>query len=138
MEGRIFVHDDIYVAPSPIHGYGVFTDSSIEKHTVVEECHLLTIPSYLGENSTFMVDYKFGYPGNGISEEYVLPLGYGCIYNHSINNNTAWCKHPEKKLFIFYTIRDVEKGEELCTNYGGHDYWKWKDSLKSNQTVSVI
>ena len=48
----------------------------------------------------------------------VIPLGYGCIYNHSDNNNARWTNHPKCKAFQFVAIKDIEAGEEICTNYG--------------------
>jgi len=132
---RLFVYEHIYVAPSTISGYGVFTEVDIPKHTIVEECHLITIPLSPNTNQEFMIDYKFAYPGDGVVDEIVLPLGFGCIYNHSDTNNTHWRKHPTKKLFQFYTTRDVKKGEELCTYYGGKEYWEWKQHVKSYTNI---
>ena len=48
----------------------------------------------------------------------VIPLGYGCVYNHSHNNNAKWINHPKCKAFQFMAIRNIEIGEEICTNYG--------------------
>ena len=48
----------------------------------------------------------------------VIPLGYGCIYNHCNNNNAKWVNHPNCWAFQFIATKDIESGEEICTNYG--------------------
>ena len=47
----------------------------------------------------------------------VLPLGLACIYNTSNTKNNAGWK-VEKETFTFYTVSDIEAGEEIRTFYG--------------------
>ena len=68
-------------------------------------------------------DYRFNYPTQGEIEELVIPFGYGCIYNHSNDNNAIWKDHPYYKAFQFIAVKDIEPGEEICTYYGGDSYW---------------
>ncbi len=127
----------VEVRTSPIHGYGVFAIDKIAKGEIIEECHLLTIPFKLGEFNSFLINYKFNYPSEGKLEEYVIQLGYGCIYNHSENNNAFWKTNLKNKTFEFIAQRDIEIGEEVCTYYGDATYW-WTVNQFSKEKVNLI
>jgi SET domain-containing protein len=105
-------------------GYGVFATEVIEAGEVIEECHLLTLPIERGEASGLLIDYRFCWPCGADWTEQVIPLGYGCIYNHSNNNNAFWQDHPETKAFQFIANRKILPGEEICTYYGDSTYWE--------------
>ncbi len=129
----------VEVKESPIHGMGVFAIEEIKAGEVIEECHLISLPFKPGEQSFFLYDYKFNYPAEGKVEEYVLPLGNGCIYNHSNTNNAYWRTHPHHKAFQFVAIKDIKIGEEICTYYGDEDYWKLVEGFKKkNIKLSMI
>jgi uncharacterized protein len=113
----------IEIKTSPGKGMGVFATEPIREGEVIEECHLIKLPTKKWEKSSLMIDYRFCYPMGDNWEDYVLPLGYGCIYNHSDNNNAMWRNHPIYRAFQFYAVRDIEPGEEICTNYGSGYYW---------------
>lgn len=122
----------ISVETSPGKGLGCFAIEDIYEGEVIEECHLLEIPgtSIRHDNSLF-VDYRFNSPTQGgPGAKQVLPLGNGCIYNHSDNNNAAWRNHPRYRAFQFYAIKDIKVGEEVCTYYGGDKYWEQRPHIK--------
>ncbi len=127
----------VEVGTSPIHGYGVFAIDKINKGEIIEECHLLSIPFKLGTFDSFLVNHKFNYPSHGKVEEYVIPLGFGAIYNHSDNNNAFWRTNIENKTFEFVAIRDIEIGEEVCTYYGDDTYWETVNKF-TKEKVKVI
>jgi hypothetical protein len=108
-------------------GYGVFATEAIKVNTIIEECRLISL--YRKSNAQIydriLPNYIFGYPKGSTWENAVLPMGYGCIYNHNIEPNTAWRDHPCRHIaaFQFFTIKDVAAGEELCTYYGDSIYW---------------
>lgn len=114
----------IEIKESPGRGLGVFATKKIFKNEVIEECHLLPLPVKAGESSNLFNDYRFNYPQSGKLQELVIPFGYGCIYNHSDNNNATWKDHPEYKAFQFIAIKDINPGEEICTYYGDSSYWE--------------
>lgn len=129
----------VEVKESPIHGMGVFAIEKIKAEEIIEECHLITLPFKPGEQAFFLYDYKFNYPAEGNVEEYVLPLGNGCIYNHSNDNNAYWRNHPEHKAFQFIALKDIEIGEEICTYYGDVEYWKLVEKFKrKNIKLSIL
>ena len=126
----------VEVRESPIHGMGVFAIEEIKKDEVIEECHLIDIPTlpieYNKIVAEFMHRFSFKYPADKklklVTE--VLPLGNGCIYNHSDNNNATWRDHPKYKAFQFVAIRDINIGEEICTFYGNDIYWDFQKRFK--------
>lgn len=121
---QINVPTKIEVKLSQGKGMGVFATQKILDGEIIETCYLLTIP----KEGNLLNDYRFLYPKRTLTE-YVIPLGFGCIYNHSDSPNADWLDHPEYKAFNFVAIKDIEIGEEICTYYGGDDYW---NSRKKN------
>lgn len=138
MDNKLIEPKKVEVRKSKIHGYGVFAKEPISAGEIIEECHLIKIPIKMGHIPEFMVEHKFGYPAGSVVQEHVLPLGYGCIYNHSDNNNAMWKNHPTKKLFQFYAIRNIEVGEEVCTYYGDERYWDTVNKLKEKTNETLI
>jgi hypothetical protein len=108
-------------------GLGVFATEKILKGEIIETCHLITLN--VSSDSTTLEDYRFMYPKN-TGSEFVIPLGLGCIYNHSNTPNADWADHPEWRAFNFVSIRDIEEGEEICTYYGGEEYWSLRPHTK--------
>ena len=125
---NLLVPTKIEVKPALGKGMGVFATDTIYEGEIVEECHLLTIPGNLESN--IFVDYRFVWPRGVNYIEYVLPFGYGCIYNHSYNPNLDWRNHPELKAFQFFALTLIEPGQELCTYYGDEEYWKHRPYIK--------
>jgi len=105
-------------------GWGVFATEKIFQYEIIEECHLIPLPIKVGQPSNLLVDYRFNWPHSGECLEQVIVFGYGCIYNHSNEPNASWRDHPNYKAFQFVALRDIEPGEEICTFYGGSEYWE--------------
>lgn len=123
----------VTVKTSPGKGLGCFAVAKISKDEVFEECYLLDIEPV--PNADLFKDYRFNYPHMGEFQGQVLPMGFGCIYNHNNTPNASWRDHPEwksleAKVFQFYALRDIYPGEEICTFYGGEDYWKHRTYTK--------
>jgi SET domain-containing protein len=114
----------LVVASSPIHGLGVFATQSISPGEIIEECHFITFDATADD--PIFNDYRFIV---GRSEKlgcvkYGVLLGFGGIYNHSENPNINWRHDTEKNCFTFFALVDINQGDELCSYYGGPDYWK--------------
>lgn len=120
---KLKVATKVEVKDSPGKGLGVFATNYILAGEVIEECHLVTLPIPNGEPSDMLIDYRFNWPQDSETQEQVIPFGNGCIYNHNDNNNAIWRDHPRYKAFQFVAIKDIHPGEEICTYYGGDDYW---------------
>lgn len=112
----LFLSEKIYVDNSPIHGRGVFTKELIQKGELIEECHYIKLDASFNSISDKLKDIVFFHSvtGNfGIS----VVLGYGSIYNHSDLNNATWKIDTDKDCYSFFAIKDINPGEEICTNY---------------------
>lgn len=111
------------VNQSPGKGWGVFATSPIFEGEIIEECPVLEIPRKAYQCvPDLLIDYVF----NSLLQNDipVLPLGLGCIYNHSNNPNAKWQLHPKNsKIFQFISIKEIKPGEEICTYYGDEEYW---------------
>jgi len=123
---KIYPPKKVYVAKSPVHGYGVFANEFIKEGEIIEETPLYDLKIPKGESSPLMNDYRFNWPQGSGSEwiKQVLPWGYGSIYNHSQNANANWRSNLERETFEFYAVRDISKDEEIFTYYGGVTYWQ--------------
>jgi SET domain-containing protein len=109
----------------PGKGWGVFATSPIFEGEIIEECPLLPIPKTVYQHiPDFLADYVFSGSEVDLENHPVIPLGLGCIYNHSNKPNARWQLHREdNKVFQFVSIKEIKAGEEICTYYGGEDYW---------------
>ena len=114
----------IYINKSPIHGIGVFAFAPIEKGEIIEVCPVVDIGLRKGESSKFLKDYRFNWPAgteNWFAQ--VMPLGWGCVYNHSDDPNADWRSIEDTFCFEYYALRKIKKYEEIYTWYGGPKYW---------------
>lgn len=102
------LQNNIIVKHSDIQGYGVFAGKDLLPEDIIEECHILLI-----DDHEDLCNYLFY--GDG---QHVLPLGYGCIYNHSDDPNAAFYFDPDRHLMIFKAIKPILSGEEIFTSYG--------------------
>ena len=110
----------IEIKESPNKGLGVFAKENISKGEIIEVCPLIKLD--VPHNSDVLDDYRFYYPRN-TAKDYVVVLGYGSIYNHNNQNNADW-RDGKPMTFEFFALRDIEPGEEICTRYGGPEYFK--------------
>tara|TARA_R110000744_G_scaffold315330_1_gene422223 strand:- start:316 stop:738 length:423 start_codon:yes stop_codon:yes gene_type:complete len=110
-------------------GWGVYARKYIKKGSLIERCYCINVSNSTDTTSDELMDYVFNYPKDTPAQqaEHVLPLGYGSIYNHDDNPNAAWrhCELP--MVFDFYALKDIKKGEEICTSYGSY-YWDFKEN----------
>lgn len=113
----------IVVKKSPVHGYGVFAATTLEKDLIIEECHALV---------TSISDPKLKNYYFTCLKKTIIPLGYGCIYNHSDTPNVGHSYDFDKNLLIFKTLRTINQGEELFSFYS--DTWFSSRKLKLRTT----
>jgi len=125
------VPNNLYVKWTEEKGYGVFSDKPIWKGQLIERCYCIKTGTPKFPVSGDLMDYVFNYPkGPSVDEGavHVLPLGFGCIYNHAEDNNAAWHNTPDLEFhFDFIAERDIPAHEEICTYYG-KDYWPQKQN----------
>ena len=115
-----------YIKKSDIHGYGVFAKEDIKEGDIVEQALCPTQilePKYIYidgkvtiENVDSMSSYRFAAPDS--LEYWVIPMGNAMCYNHNSEPNLEWTHSIEERFIVFTAIKDIKKGEELCTDYG--------------------
>ncbi len=95
----------------------VLADTDIAKGEIVEEAPVIVIPKHEMKyiNKTVLTHYEFIW--NEKTGEDAIVMGYGMVYNHSFEPNIEFYPNYEKKTMVFVALRDIKKGEELCSNY---------------------
>jgi SET domain-containing protein len=108
----------LYVAPSPLHGLGVFTDEAFASGDPIEECPVLVIPSPQREliDRTVFSGYYYEW-GQG---EGALALGFGSLYNHSYKPTARYDQADQGPVLIISAIRRISPGTEITINYNGN------------------
>lgn len=144
----------IYVGHSGAKGRGVFASSFLPAHTPLELAPSLLIPSpslWIHDTRDFRdappsVLRWYAFPFSSIEGYNLIALGNSMLYNHCTkeqsNTNFEIVRTevlPPKVLDAttrltafavrFYTIKDVQPGQELCWDYGA-SYWNGTDSRK--------
>lgn len=115
-------HQNIYIAESniPGAGRGVFAKNRLAEGTHIERCPviLLTKPEARSRlRKTELVNYYFLW--NDAPPRVAICLGWGSIYNHSFSPNAKFENNIAGRFMDFYTMRDIEAGEEIFVNYNG-------------------
>jgi SET domain-containing protein len=122
---RIHPSTKIYMAPSSIHGWGVFAERIIFEGDIIEECPFFDVGMKNGEVSPCVIDYRFNWPqGGGMQwEKQVVAGGFGSFYNHSDTANAAWRSNIERNTFEFVATKLIQPDEEIFVWYGDISYW---------------
>ena len=113
------------MAPSTIHGMGVFADKLIFEGDIIEETPIFDIGMKNGETSLCAIDYRFNWPqdSGGNWQKQVIAGGFGSFYNHSETPNAAWRSNLERGTFEFTAVKMIHPDEEITTWYGDSTYW---------------
>ena len=111
-----------------VKGFGVFTLDKINIGDIVETCYFLPI---YNSNINPLIDYLFQI--DNYTTKRIFPLGYGAIYNHSDSPNINW-KVKDDNFIEFYSLKEIEPGDELCHDYGPN-YWKTYWDIRKNRII---
>jgi SET domain-containing protein len=112
----LYRSNKIYVDDSYIHGRGVFASDFIKSGEILEECHFLELEKGM-QYPEILHNHFFAWP-KGIGEKLIICLGYGSIFNNSEEAaNADWQTDTKRNKVIFFSIKDIYKGEEIFTNY---------------------
>jgi hypothetical protein len=106
---------------------------------VIDISPVLILPTHESEGTT-LAHYTYTWPADGdvivphertselpgssttppeakVSRQ-ALALGLGSMFNHMRRPNVGWERDISRQSIRYYTLRDVEEGEELCISYG--------------------
>lgn len=109
----------IFVANSTVHGLGVFTKTHIPAQSIIEICPIIYLPpkDIPGVQKTELNNYYFEWDED--RKGGAIALGYGSIYNHSVEPNAYYDVDSDNKQLYILAFRNIVPGEEITINYNG-------------------
>jgi len=117
----IFSPQKIKVIDIAGKGRGVLATQNIKKGETIEVCPIIFLSkkevSFLEKESDIL---KFYYLIQPEINKFCLMLGYGSLYNHSLDNPNAEIDYDINKAenyLFFKAIKDINVGEEIVYNY---------------------
>ncbi len=112
-------HGGIRLGVVPGKGRAVFAARDFEKDELIELCPVLVLSpadaDAADETSLQPFFYEWGEDG----ESRGLPLGYGAIYNHSLEPNACSEMDYERNEMKVVALRPIRSGDEITVNYNG-------------------
>ena len=113
----------LYLADSSIHGHGIFADKDYFKGDTIEMCPYLIVNEDSIKEDCILHNYIFYSPSED-DTDFLIPLGYAMIYNHSFKPNAEWeISETDNRFVRFFAVKDIKKDEEIVHDYG-YDYWE--------------
>lgn len=91
-------------------GYGVFASKNFKKGEIIEECPCLPLSENVLHDFN---NHLFSPDGN----KTVLPLGHGCLYQHTELPNAAWVFDENNQLITFEALKNIPKEHEIFIYY---------------------
>ncbi len=113
---QMFFNQKISIKDTKDMGRGVFATEDIETGETIEVAPIIVLKheDFIDTKWNLLFEYYFW-----LDHEVVLALGYGSIYNHSMNPNAEYKIDIKNKSITFKAIKDIKKGEEIFFNYKG-------------------
>lgn len=112
-------YDGLRLGVSPGKGRAVFAARDFAEGELIECCPVLVLSPAEAEaaDDTALQPYFYEWGDDGESRG--LPLGYGAIYNHSLEPN-AFCEmdYARDEMRVI-ALRPIHAGEEITVNYNG-------------------
>src|SRR5437588_9656966 len=114
-------HPRLFIAPSRIHGLGLFAGEDIEWG-----CRLIEYQGQLLSKKEVTRRQKFydsvGFTclmqfGDGQGIDGIMGGNESRFINHSLKPNVGAFREDKWRI-VFYSLEDIAKGEELTFNYG--------------------
>lgn len=114
----------IYIGTTAHKGRGVFTAFPIPENSLIEICPVILIPQVQTPSidQTVLYEYYFIWQ----NQDLALPLGYGCLYNHSTSPNAEVIYDYDAQEIHIQSIKDIGEGEEITIDYHNDDSYKGK------------
>mmetsp|Transcript_2686 Transcript_2686/g.3842 ORF Transcript_2686/g.3842 Transcript_2686/m.3842 type:complete len:145 (+) Transcript_2686:216-650(+) len=114
-------------------GRGLVACRDIPKDVVIEHAHCILTPmNEYQEHLRFTVfeNYLFKCKSGNL----MLPLGVGCLFNHSRSPNVDYRVNEEEQRILYKTGRPIKKGEELTISYGGSLWFETGEDESSSDS----
>lgn len=109
--------ETLLVAPSPIHGTGVFARRDFAPDELIECCAVIVCPPKDEEllEQTNLRGLYFHWEDDGLA----LALGFGSLYNHSWKSNARYEHDYGAGVIRYFAFRPIARGHEITINYTG-------------------
>jgi len=101
----------LFIKKSSIQGYGVFAEKDIAAGEIIEECHTIATEAVCPKLNNY-------YFNSGDEKLSILALGFGSIYNHSVQPNAEYVFDRNTSLLIIKASHSIKAGEEIFISYG--------------------
>lgn len=103
----------------PGKGRAVFAARDFAEDELIELCPVLVLPPDDADaaDDTSLQPYFYEWGEDGESRG--LPLGYGAIYNHSLEPNACCEMDYGRAEMKVVALRAIHAGEEITVNYNG-------------------
>ena len=102
-------------------GRGAFAKKPIKEGTIIDIAYVVPIPNkhYKKIYKTILYNYCYVWedPEHMPAFRNAITLSVSQFINHSFEPNVKYLYDYENKAIEFSAIRDIDEGEELCTNY---------------------
>lgn len=107
----------LFVAPSAIHGTGVFARRDFTPDDLIECCPVVVCLASDEEllEQTNLRGLYFHWEDDGLA----LALGYGSLYNHSWKSNARYEHDYDAAVIRYFAVRPISAGDEITINYTG-------------------
>jgi len=104
-------------------GRGAFARKNIKEGKIIDIAPVVLIPNedYLQIQDTVIYNYCYIWedPKHMPKFENAVIFSVSQFINHSFSPNLQYLYDYENNSIEFSAIRNIKKGEELCTNYNG-------------------
>lgn len=90
---------------------------TIQAGELIEACPVVLIPVEQLEYHDKTILTKYNYEWDEKNDAFVL--GYCVLTNHSFNANAIFKRNYKTKMMEYYSVRDIQKDEEIYVNYNG-------------------
>ena len=122
-------------------GRSVFASQPIESNTIIEISPVLLFNPEEYEahgRHTILDSYTFVWERNTSGNTMALALGLGSLFNHHPKSaNVSYELEKPTRCLRYRTVRQNQKGEELCICYGvGRMWWESPEEERATTTVS--
>ncbi|RZA09758.1 MAG: SET domain-containing protein-lysine N-methyltransferase [Proteobacteria bacterium] len=106
----------LYLKHSKERGWGVFCEKPIAKGRVIETAPIIFLPAstFKRTSDTPIESYRFSFWGDACA----LVLGFGSLYNHSIDGaNSVHELNRKSRTYTFKATKDIPAHTEIFHDY---------------------
>jgi hypothetical protein len=125
VESNIFISNKLEVKRISDNHYGVFAKEDILRGEILEVAKFISTDIPFPNLTKSLKSVVYMFPKDSKSNNCVVVYGFGSLYNSALKTeekNVDWITDIETKLFIYFTVDDVKKGNELVIYYNNHEF----------------